>query len=1173
MRLKSIEIKGFKSFYQKTKIEFPDGIISIVGPNGSGKSNILDAFRWVLGEQSAKNLRGEKMEDVIFSGTKKHRQVNSCEVEIILDNVDESVEIDFSEISIKRKAYRDGDTKYYLNGSQCRLKDIRELFFDSGIGKEGYSIISQGKIDEIINASSLERRKLLEEASGITRYRYKKEESEKMINESKENLDRLMDIFQEIDRQLRPLTEQKEKAISYLELEKQFRELDISLMMRDYQDLLESSKGIDEQKEEISQKLEKIGRTIEEARNQELLYQTNIEGYRAKLQEIDRQKNIIQLNRNDKKNQVESHNEKISIRKELLEKSQKERQLAEKDMEALKSRESLLEEEEEALTKDLTHKQRDKVRLQEEIIQLLGKIEELEKSGRFTRRENEELLSEIALLKSQISYSENDYEREKIQRQGIEVRLGKSQELSLDLAKDMERDLEIISALEDELETLSQKKAESNKSIQDQKESLLKLDKERQEIIQKYREAETKHRMYHRMETDMEGFNKSVKTVLENRSLDGIIDTVASIIKTDKKYEKAIETALGASLQHIITRDSQSAKKAVEYLKISRAGRATFIPLDGSKATVLNLEGVRIASDLVDCQTEYKNLVQSLLGRTLISEDMDQAIGLSKKYNYRYRIVTLDGEVFNPGGSITGGHYYKSNDLLSRKRFIRELEDQLEEFRNESSQKSQLLSQLQEKIGVGENYLLELNQSYQRLEEKLADQKAKYTNKEIKRDYIQKEIEALRADSLVSNDRQGLGQELNQTRERLGRLKIELEEKRASLEALEEEKRAADLRLEAKKEEKNRLEIALASLENKLENLRQDKDRIGEEEERLARQLKDRKSEVQEFFRAIESSENEIQEARLELELLGIETDEIDAEREEFEKLAKLEEERKSKNLIQLKKVEEDEKKLLEEKYKVESSMEKKILIEDHIRTKLSEDYEMTIEEAMQMPRLEKTKKELEALKRKIQALGNINLDAISEYDLLAERHETYRVQIEDLDESIKGLELIIEKLEKDMAIEFEAHFQEINRNFADVFSKIFGGGEAKLILSNPQDVLNSNIEIMAQPPGKKLRTMTVLSGGEKSLMGIAVLFAIQMTKPAPFCILDEIDAALDDTNINRFTAFLKEMSKDIQFINITHRRGTMEIADYIYGVTMQDKGVSNIVSIRFEDAEDYIEQ
>lgn len=1174
MRLQAIEIKGFKSFYHKTRIEFPEGIISIVGPNGSGKSNILDAFRWVLGEQSVKNLRGDKMDDVIFSGTKRHKQANHCEVEIILNNEDRALDIDFTEVSIKRKTYRDGDTKYYINGRTCRLKDIKELFLDSGVGKEGYSIISQGKIDEIINQSSVQRRKLLEEASGIARYRYKKEESEKMIDESKENLSRLEDIFFELEKQVKPLEEQKQKALKYREISENLKKADINLMLQEYQKVNESTKADRINTQKIISKIAELETQIEINNQETARLGVLEEEHKSKIQNLKNQQHEINFKKNDLSNKILRHKEKIELKNEVASRSIAEQREQKAKQQELQNQQMELAKEQKDQERQIQSLEKEETKISREIEETEAKTKEIGREIGTIQDQFEKKKQTQNDKKSKIQFLEENQKWLELQREENQIKTGK-----------LKADQDELQASQTDLKKQIQETKETQKELLATKEIYLDATKETENKIellqnrqkeknQERRDAAAKYQMYQKLEAEMDGFNKSVKTVMSNHQLPGILDVVSNIIKTEKKYERAIEIALGASMQHIITKDSAAAKQAVEYLKQTKSGRATFIPLDTAKGSKLNLAGILLASDVVQSEDPYKNILLSLLGRTLIAENMDKAIQMAKKFDHKYRIVTLDGELFSPGGSITGGHYLKNSEILSRKRIIKTLEEEIKTLETQQRQiEAELLKIQGEKNGL-DTQLQATNMELDSLNETLQRLAQKEIEANSQAGYLASELKNLENENKhYYEKRQSLESEIHQLKNEYQKESQAQGDESAALEARKTEAEDLARELARKHGQKNDIKLKKLSLLNKIDNLHNDQQRILTQMEEAGVRIEEYKKEQTALFDEIRELERQVEESHISLQLCDVELDESLIESEEIEKELK----KTSENLrffgSSNKNLEDQRLKLIEEKYKQESKLERITVIKEQITERLKEEYELEIEQALAIENVETSKEIVTNLRYQLNQLGTINQNAVEEYELIAERYETYKTQIDDLSESIVELEKIIKKLEKDMASDFKKYFAIINHNFGEIFAKLFGGGEAHMSLADETDVLNTDIELFAQPPGKKLKSISVLSGGEKSLMGIALLFAIQMTKPAPFCILDEIDAALDDANISRFNVFLKELSSEIQFVTITHRRGTMETSDYIYGVTMQDKGVSHVVSVKFEDAQAYIEQ
>lgn len=1176
MRLKSIELKGFKSFYHKTKIEFPNGIISIVGPNGSGKSNILDAFRWVLGEQSAKNLRGEKMEDVIFSGTKLHNQTNYCEIEILFENEDQVLAIDFSEVSIKRKAYRTGESSYYLNGKQCRLRDIKELLMDSGIGKEGYSIISQGKIDEIVNATSVQRRKILEEASGIAKFRFKKEESEKKLDNTKNNMERLNDIFTEIERQVEPLQKQSEKASKYLKFKEELKVSEINNLLREYDDVYKNYSQDKSNYDTTVDELESIEKELTESKEHIEKYDEIKKHNQELTSELEINKNRLNLEKNNIENEIARNDEKIASKKNQIEK--------------VKNIINSIDENLLQIETELTEIESENLGILRKIEKTKSEISEIELKKSKGKQEldltddkfeamleaKRKLIEEKNSKELRIQFIAENMEFENKRKQENKIAMHQLQKNIEEIEFKTANIRGKLSRCQSEIQTQRLSEQELNAKILEFKALQEKAEKEIENMMLQKRDIELKQNLYISMEKDMEGINKSVKTVLENRHLNGIVDIIANIIKTDKKYEKAIETALGGSLQHIVTKDSQAAKNAVEFLKRTKSGRATFLPMDTIKSSKIDVEGVKRASSVVESRPEYKNIVESLLGRTIIVENIEEAITLSKKLNYRYRIVTLEGEIFNQGGSITGGHYYKQSNILGRKRMIEEYQMEVSHLEKEGiSSKQRLHKLLAEKDG----YIKLQEKNMLIIEEKLKEQEQislELNDIQNRKKYVQNSLENLENESNSKtelHEEQLKKQDIIKTE--LAHIESQIIEMQSNIDDMQKNKRAVHENQEMLLNQISNLRIESSGIENRLNSIVGEKKRIQELKANYQFQKEENTRESKVIMQELAQCEKELNECGLNIQLNQIELDEIVLEYENVINELKKSERQFDEIIKHQKAVEEAKLIKLQEKYKLENRIEKVDVISQSVVSRIQEEYQLTIDEARKHfdLDLDSSKENIVCLKEKMQALGNVNIDSIEDYRILHERYTVYEEQISDLNQSIEALEKIIYDLEKDMAKEFKHNFENINETFSKVFSQLFGGGEGKLVLSNPSDVLNSEIEIIAQPAGKKLRSTSVMSGGEKSLMGIAILFSILMTKPAPFCILDEIDAALDDSNIARFNTFLKQMANEIQFVTITHRRGTMETSDYIYGVTMQDKGVSKVVSLKFEDATDFIEQ
>lgn len=1174
MKLKSITIKGFKSFYKKTKIDILDGLITIIGPNGSGKSNILDAIRWVLGEQSIKNLRGDKMEDVIFAGTDKYGKLNSCDVEIILDNCNNEINLPFTEISIKRKLYRDGNNIYYINNKIVRLKDIKELFFDSGIGKEGYSLISQGKIDEIINSSSFNKRKIFEEASGISKYRYDKEESEKKIENASKNLERLNDIYQEISNQLKPLESQRNKAIEYLNLKKDLMILDIDYNSFKYSQMKEKEFALQTEKKELEkniilfeQNLNNIILDIDEKKNKIKTLEDNIQSLISK-------ENYLKININNIKNNIEKQDTIKLMKQDYINNIIKEKNSIIENIKKLREKEFFLLESIENKNKDLTFLQKINSELAEKIdFECLNNrakeldIENIESSLKEYNNIIIENNIQKKLLLEKVSQSE-------INKKDIDEKITKEknifEKMCLDKKKkeiELKKYKEDISLKEEELILKQNELNKLNLIYNDQNEKYNKLANEKKEFSVK---LET----YRKLESDMDGLYSSVKRILKNTNLKGILNIISNVISVEEKYEKAIEIALGNSSQNIITIDTSSAQKAIDFLKANSYGRATFLPLDSIKSNKLILDDLQICSDVVYFDEKYRNVIEFLLGKTIIAKDFIEGKKIAKKYNNKYRIVTLEGELFSPGGSITGGHYYNSNGTLSRKRIITELDKKihlidkdLNEFYTEIDINKKNIQKIQSEL---DSISEENNALYRILSDIQSDINKFNIDIGIKENHIEnflKEYEILVLNINKYNE------ELYTINNNEFNYKAIISNLNTEIQNLNDSKNSNNANLNSLKEKLQLNIINKQNIENLLENEKNElilvKDNIFIETEKLNTKEED----IRLLYLEIQNIENQILNNIEENNILQVEIEET-----ELEVSDKKNEYIYLKNLVDnlfVKKEELDKNKFnnAEKQIILNNKIDNIFIQINEVINYLKEEYNIDNILISNERELKNTNlSEINGIKLKIKNLGNVNIDSIEEYDKLYERYSVYKEQILDIENSIRELEIIIKNFEENMKKDFAFSIKNINETFGIVFKKIFGGGEGKIILENNDDILNTNIDIYAQPPGKKLKSLSMMSGGEKALVAISLLFAIQINKPTPFCILDEIDAPLDDSNVHKYSKFLKEMSKEIQFIAITHRRGTIEASDYIYGVSMQEKGVSNVVSMKFDQALDYIE-
>lgn len=1178
MQLKSIEIKGFKSFYNKTNIVFPgDGLVSIVGPNGSGKSNLLDAFRWVLGEQSAKSLRGEKMEDIIFSGTQYKKPLNVCEVEIIFDNSDRSLNIEYDEISIRRKAYRSGESSYYLNNRSCRLKDVRELLMDSGIGREGYSIIGQGKVDEIVNGSSSERRKVFEEACGITRYRYKKDENQRKLERVKANLERIEDIYTEIERTVIPLEKEKKKAEQYFEWKKELKVSELNLILKETQGLLEKLRADEDEaqsaeilRREIEEKEEqnhhKRQELFEKVGDRERMVKRVEEEGKSLFEEQLEKENLLHRNRDI----TESIREQDSYRREeeaFLKKEVEMLQLQQRERERFlleKQEQKIIHEERLELVSEKEKKSLSEVkeleveidaetqalyRLKEEFNNLRAKLELL------IERKKEEG------LKSQKSDQELDDLRSSISR--IRVLLTEEEEEGVRLKRTKEQ-------VEEKVRFLKQERQEVLSQVEEliQKKNQLEMDRTA---------AESRLKIMYDLEQEFEGMPKTIKALMKNSKIKGLHNVVANIIEMDEEYETAIESALGAAINNIVVQDSQCAKQAISYLKQNKLGKVTLLPLENIRPNRPDLKGERFANQVVKTEADYRSVVDYLLGRTILCETIDQAIETAKKYRYMYRIVTLEGDIFNAGGSVTGGYRGQRTNLLSNKRIKRELEEKVKKCVRQMEELELSIESSAKRAG-------EIEREHTALEEERGSIQTEgdrnYLSVQQRNQELQflslkkKEFEESRGDSALRKREIELKEE--QYRKQTEKLEADINEKVKFLEARGKEKEEKSLLHQRQVKELEGLRIEVAASEKEREGLQNALKMHMDNIYALQRRMREREEQKRSDFDRLK--ELKIEEEELNRSLSDLKNRKLEQERFlEMQKKA-LEEDRKlqiefeaEKKSLEIAKMEQ-----MQKTFELEKRLGKNRLIVEHYNTKLQEEYFLSLEEIEEYrdenANIKKT--HIQDLRKKIDSLGNVNLNAIEQYEEVKERFDFYRAQKDDLTEAMVMTEKIIGDLKRTMAQEFKEEFHQINAYFKETFQALFGqGSTAELVLSDENDLLNTDIEIKAQPPGKKLKSISAMSGGEKALTAIGILFAILIRRPTPFCYLDEIDASLDEINVQRFNDFLKKMADDTQFVTITHRRGTMKSSKYIYGVTMEEKGISKVISMALEEAGRFIEE
>lgn len=1179
MILKALEMQGFKSFADKTVFEFEKGITAVVGPNGSGKSNISDAIRWVLGEQSTKSLRGSKMEDVIFSGTSVRRPLGYAQVTLRLDNTDKSIKkYDTDEVAVTRRYYRSGDSEYAINGETVRLRDIHEMFMDTGLGRDGYSMVSQGKIDTMISTRGNERREMFEEAAGISHYRYSRTDSLRKLAQAEENLVRLRDILTELENRIGPLKIQSEKAEKFLVLAGEKKELEIGLWLYTIE---KAKKELKEQEDKLSictneyeqaeTELETIEKKIDEAISESQRITVEIEQVRANVAKYEEQALSIDANIAVLENSIEHNDSTIErITKERSENTDAKAAI-EKEIENCKKEIS-----------ELTVLSEEK---QRQLLKLAERITQTQKLGGDLADESSELSAKIAgltkdLADNRVAYStaKSSIDEIKSRQSAIDEIIESRSQAADELEKEAKSQESALQELEETIISLTNTVSGYEIRVKNRTQKADELKKNIDDKAFEIRKKESRAKMLEDLEKNMEGYSGAVKAVMrevKRGTLRGIHGAVSQLITVDNKYAVAVETAFGAAIQNIVTDSENDAKRAIEFLKRSNSGRATFLPLTAIKAKTLQENGlddcfgfVDIATNLLSYDKKYDNIIKNLLGRTVVCEDMDSAIAIGKRYQNRFKIVTLDGQVINAGGSMTGGSRTQNAGILSRS-------TEIEKLSNAVKEEQKKLDMLQE--------------SFKLISEDLNTSMA--------------ELDGAKSDLLRSQEdkirRQG---EMRLTQEQLAAA-------RKTLDELQEEKTSADERIKA-------IDKICADSETRIKNI---SERISESEKRLEElgekrkesdELKEKISaEATEINLAIRGAEKDIEIRRSSISELESRISsqsnkmlELDSEIEEIKnknaelsnEIARLKSEAQSlrenggnsKDLIaklqndrneaegQSTKLRVLERNKTTERERISGELarleERKVTMlkeYDDTINKLYDEYQLTRREAEQLGIVieepHKAQRRLGELKGQIRSLGSVNVGAIEEYKEVGERYEFMSAQVGDVEKSKAELIKLIDELTAKMAEQFREQFAKISGEFKTTFQELFSGGMAELRLEDPSNVLESNIEIKVQPPGKNVQNIDLLSGGEKALSAIALLIAIIKVNPAPFCIFDEVEAALDEVNVSKYAQYLRRMTDTTQFVLITHRRGSMEEADMLYGVTMQEEGVSKLLELK----------
>ena len=1176
MYLKSIEVQGFKSFANKIVFEFHNGITGIVGPNGSGKSNVGDAVRWVLGEQSAKQLRGGNMQDVIFSGTETRKPLGFASVAITLDNSDHKLDIDYEEVTITRRLYRSGESEYLMNGVSCRLKDINELFYDTGIGKEGYSIIGQGQIDKILSGKPEERRELFDEAAGIVKFKRRKNTALKKLDEEQQNLVRVTDILSELTRQLGPLERQSETARIYLKKKEELKQLDVNMFLVETSYIREQLKEVEAKYQVAQEELNQTQNVFEQTKTEYEQLEKELEELDEKIQQARELSSQNALKKQQLENDIQILREQIRAAHQSDQHYQERIGFIEQELSRREEEAKGHLEEKEQLEEKIKNISEKKTEHQKKLEQLHGEIDSCSSQIEESKNEIIEILNQRASTKGKMQRYDAMLEQIGIRKAALSQRV-------LKLKSDESEQTEIIKKHQQEYQQISVRMDELNQEYRKTEKEVTSLRKLMDDQNKQLEAAQTSyHREASRLESlrnmseRYEGYGNSIRRVMEQKANQpGIHGVVADLIKVQKKYEIAIETALGGSIQNIVTDNDQTAKYLIEFLKRNRYGRATFLPLTNMRKSsftngaALKEPGVVGTADtLVEAEDTYRTLLSQLLGRTLVVDTIDHAIAIGRKYSHSLRIVTLEGELLSPGGSMTGGAFKNSSNLLGRKREIEELEQSVVTLKNNMQKMQASIAKNRDDRNVLRDHLSDLTEQLQKLQlsqntEKMNIAQAETKIREIRGGYgqlksegreIESQIQEIKTNSSAIQAEMELSTAREKEQENL------VNEKQEVLDALQMEEAEQAKQV-------NEIQMELSSLEQKRSFAQENIGRIVQEERGLREELEHIRISMEESSQDMEKKEAEIVEIQKTIEAAAHTQAEDEKDMEAY--LKKKEELNvQHKSFFQRRDELSSHISLMDKEcFRLNSQKEKLEERQENQTNYLWEEYEITPSQAAaykmdEVPDRGVIRKEITELKDSIRKLGNVNVNAIEEYKEVSERHKFLSVQHSDLVQAAETLKGIITELDEGMRKQFTEKFEQIRIEFDKAFKQLFGGGKGTLELMEDEDILEAGIKIISQPPGKKLQNMMQLSGGEKALTAIALLFAIQNLKPSPFCLLDEIEAALDDSNVTRFAQYLHKLTKNTQFIIITHRRGTMNAADRLYGITMQEKGVSTLVSV-----------
>lgn len=1188
MYLKRIETIGFKSFADKTVVEFEQGVTAVVGPNGSGKSNISDAIRWVLGEQSAKSLRGGKMEDIIFAGTSTRKPLNFAEVTLVLDNSCQSLPIDYEEVSITRRVYRTGDSEYLINKQKVRLKDVVDLIMDTGIGHDSLSIISQDKVKAIVEARVEDRRVIIEEAAGVLKYKMRKKEATRKLESTSDNLSRVQDIIFELEDQVEPLRKQSEQAEKYMVLKQECSDSEISVLAYDIKtlnDQMERSKkerkDVEFEHVSINAKIANDERRRDTLKQNQQAQERQLEQLQADLVETSEWIQKLQGQRDVLK---ERHKNASSNKEELAEQQAQLESRLETSQVELKTAE-------EAMTKTKTSLETKQSQLQKVSEEYQHLEENLKIQLDTTRDAYFEDVNRLASVKNQYIAINQQIKRTETTLE----RINEDEEKAL-----LDRD-----ALVQEQETFKAQYGKFETSLKEKRDLYQQLYKEHQQRLKQAEMETNRHRhLTHQLDKmnnrlqwledaqkDFSGFNEGVKKILKAREqgqVSGIEGAVAELVTVPKELELAMDVVLGPVMQQIVTTNDDSAKKAIDFLKKHHAGRATFLPLNVIKSRLLpmdvqnriqgNQDVVGVASQLVGYDQRYRQIVENILGNIIVTKDLNVAKNLAKQLNYRYRIVTLEGDVINAGGAMTGGAVKRQgSSLLRQKNEIEDCQRQIQQLTDELEQSKVLQEEWAQTVKQSEKELQKVQLAGERLKEKMSEvnqQKLAFEYREKSQNEREQLLRIERREHEA--ELKQLVEKNNQLAEDRLVLEQRIEEAKATIETLEEQLEQQEELKSQLLQQMTELKVDVAKLETALHNECATFERLKGETEQVRTRLKELLDKIAESEQALLGNDDEV--VQLEANLAekkekreGI-IEQIQDQRVTLTKVSQeletLEREVRESHKVQ--------QKMAESLNQLDVSIGKVDVEMDIMIKKLEEEYQMTFDHANEnyplKGSIEEIKSRIRSIKGQIAALGEINVGAIQEYQRVKERYDFLTTQRDDLIEAKATLEETINEMDQEMTVKFKETFDLVREQYMEIFKKLFGGGSADLVLTDPHDLLHTGVEIIAQPPGTKLKTSNLLSGGQKALTSIALLFAILKVRTVPFCVLDEVEAALDEANVARYANYLKAFSNETQFIVITHRKGTMEKADVLYGVTMQERGVTKLVSVRMDNVSDYMD-